>query len=319
MFGEMVLFSGNANPELSQRISERLGQPLAPAFLGRFSDGETRVELRVNVRGRDVFLIQPTCAPANDHLMELLIMAEACKRSSAGRITAVIPYFGYARQDRKVAPRAPITARLVADLLQAAGISRVLTIDLHAGQIQGFFNIPVDNLYALPILYRHIREELLTANTVIVSPDAGGVERARSYARRLNRGLAIVDKRRSAPNEAEVMNIVGDVRGKDAILIDDMIDTAGTLTKASQACRENGAKSVYALSTHPVLSGPSVSRIAESAFDSVFVTDTIPLSDAARACGKLKVLSVSALLASAIRSIHFHDSISRLFAVDGDL
>lgn len=230
MYGEMVLFTGTANPELAGRIASALGHPLAEANVGRFSDGETRVELHQNVRGRDVFIIQPSSAPTNDNLMELLIMAEACKRSSAGRITAVMPYFGYARQDRKVAPRAPITARLVADLIQASVVDRVLTMDLHAGQIQGFFNIPVDNLYAQPVLLKHIREQLLTDDTVIVSPDAGGVERARSYAKYIGRGIAIVDKRRDRPNESEVMNIVGDVKGRRAILIDDMIDTAGTLS-----------------------------------------------------------------------------------------
>jgi len=316
MYGEMVLFSGNANPALSKRIAARLGHPLAEANVGRFSDGESRVELYQNVRGRDVFLLQSTCAPANDNLMELLIMAEACKRSSAGRITAVMPYFGYARQDRKVQPRAPITARLVADLLQAAGIDRVLTMDLHAGQIQGFFSIPVDNLYAQPLLYRFVREELLTPDTVVVSPDAGGVERARSYAKLLHTGLAIVDKRRANPNENEVMHIVGDVRGRRAVLVDDMVDTAGTMTKGAAAIMEAGASSVYALATHPVLSGPAMSRIDASAFDQVVVTDTIPLSEAAVASGQVRTISVGSLFAEAIRSIHFNDSISRLFLAD---
>ncbi len=317
MYGEMVLFSGNANQALAQRIAERIGMPLGDALVGRFSDGETRVELKHNVRGRDVFLIQPTCSPANDSLMELLIMAEACKRSSAGRVTAVMPYFGYARQDRKVAPRVPITAKLMADLIQAAGISRVLTMDLHAGQIQGFFNIPVDNLYAQPLLYRCIKEELLTKDTVIVSPDAGGVERARSYAWRLGADLAIIDKRRSGPNEAEVMHIIGDVQGKRAILIDDMIDTAGTLAHGARAVMEAGAKSVFAVTTHAVLSGPAVDRIEQSGFEKVVVTDTIPLSARASQSAKIRVLSVSSLLAEAIRSIHFNDSISRLFLNGG--
>jgi ribose-phosphate pyrophosphokinase len=317
MYGEMVLFSGNANPALARRIAERLGVALGDAGVGRFSDGETRIELRHNVRGRDVFIIQPTCAPANDNLMELLIMAEACKRSSADRITAVMPYFGYARQDRKVAPRVPITAKLIADLIQAAGISRVLTMDLHAGQIQGFFNIPVDNLYAQPLLYRFLKEELLTKDTVIVSPDAGGVERARSYAGRLGSQLAIIDKRRSGPNEAEVMHIVGEVKGKRAILVDDMIDTAGTLAKGATAVKAMGAESVYAAATHAVLSGPAVERIQQSVFERVIVTDSIPLSPAAAACSKIRVLSVGSLLAEAIRSIHFNDSISRLFLNGG--
>ena len=318
MYGEMVLFTGSANPVLARRIAERLGHPLAEANVGRFSDGEIRVELHQNVRGRDVFLIQPTCAPANDNLMELLIMIEACKRSSAGRITAVIPYFGYARQDRKVQPRAPITSKLVADLLQAAGADRILTMDLHAGQIQGFFNVPVDNLYAQPILYRFIKDELTTPDTIIVSPDAGGVERARSYAKRLKAGLAIIDKRRAGPNENEVMNIIGDVAGKRAILIDDMIDTAGTLAKGAQAVMAAGAGSVTAVATHPVLSGTAVRRIEESSFERVVVADTIPLSEEGRSSGRIHVLSVASLFAEAIRSIHFNDSISRLFLSDGD-
>jgi ribose-phosphate pyrophosphokinase len=248
--------------------------------------------------------------------MELLIMAEACKRSSAGRITAVMPYFGYARQDRKVQPRAPITARLVADLIQAAGIGRVLTMDLHAGQIQGFFNIPVDNLYAQPLLYRFLRESLVDADTVIVSPDAGGVERARSYAKRLNTQLAIIDKRRSGPNESEVMHIIGEVRGRRAVLVDDMVDTAGTLTKGADAVQKHGAESVFAVATHPVLSGPAIERIEKSVFDRIIVTDTIPLSEAGGRCEKIQVLSVASLFAEAIRAVHFDDSISRLFLSD---
>jgi ribose-phosphate pyrophosphokinase len=316
MLGELIIFSGNANRALAQRVCDRLGVPLAAARVGSFSDGETRVEIEQNVRGRDVFLIQSTCAPANDHLMELLIMAEACKRSSAGRITAVMPYFGYARQDRKVQPRAPITARLVADLIQASGIDRVLTMDLHAGQIQGFFNIPVDNLYAQPSLFRYIKDELMSENTVIVSPDAGGVERARSYAWRLGAGLAIIDKRRSGPNEAEVMHIVGDVKGKRAIIIDDMVDTAGTLTKGAMALAKHGASSMFAVASHAVLSGPAMERISESVFEKVVVTDSIPAQPAALATGRFEVLSVAPLFAEAIRSIHFNDSISRLF-LDG--
>ncbi|TVQ90958.1 MAG: ribose-phosphate pyrophosphokinase [Deltaproteobacteria bacterium] len=315
MYGEMVLFSGNANPALARAIGQSLGQPLAPAQVGRFSDGESRVELQQNVRGRDVFLIQPTSAPGNDNLMELLIMAEACKRSSAGRITAVIPYFGYARQDRKVAPRAPITSRLVADLIQAAGVERVLTMDLHAGQIQGFFNIPVDNLYARGLFFHVLREDVAAnpENTVIVSPDAGGVERARGYASLLKCGLAIIDKRRPQANETEVMHIVGDVKGKRAVLIDDMIDTAGTITKGARALVEHGATSVYACATHAVLSGPAIDRLNASSFEKVLVTDSIPLSAPGQACTKLRVISVAPLFAEAIRSIHFNDSISRLF------
>ncbi len=313
MYGELTLFTGNANPVLARRIGQHLGIPVGDAHIGRFSDGESRVEIHQNVRGRDVFLIQSTCAPANDNLMELLIMAEACKRSSAGRITAVIPYFGYARQDRKVAPRAPITARLVADLIQAAGIDRVLTMDLHAGQIQGFFNIPVDNLYAQPMLLHHLQTLLAGREAVIVSPDAGGVERARSYARRLGAGLAIIDKRRAKPNESEVLHIVGDVADKTAVLIDDMIDTAGTLVKGGEAVAKHGARDVLAVATHPVLSGPAVGRIAESVFEKVVVTDTIPLSEAGAATPRVEVMSVAPLFAQAIRAIHFNDSISKLF------
>ena len=316
MLGELVIFTGNANPVLAKGICERLGVQLAAAKVGQFSDGETRVELQQNVRGRDVFLIQPTCAPANDRLMELLIMAEACKRSSAGRVTAVMPYFGYARQDRKVQARAPITSKLIADLLEAAGISRILTMDLHAGQIQGFFNIPVDNLYAQPVLFRFIRDNLLTPDTAIISPDAGGVERARSYAWRLGASLAIIDKRRTVPNEAAVMHIIGDVKGKRCVIIDDMVDTAGTLTKGAVALKEHGAKEIYAVATHPVLSGPAIRRIDESMFESVVVTDTIPLSEAGANCSRIQVLSMAHLLAQAIRSIHFNDSISRLFLED---
>jgi ribose-phosphate pyrophosphokinase len=321
MQAEMLVFSGSSNPAVAQKVCQRLGQPLADATIGRFSDGEVRVEINANVRGRDVFLVQSTCAPSNDTLMELLIMAEAARRASAGRITAVIPYFGYARQDRKVQPRAPITAKLVASLIQTAGIERVLTMDLHAGQIQGFFDVPVDNLYAQPILYQYMRDNLLTpdpSKTVVVSPDAGGVERARSYAKRLNTGLAIIDKRRSGPNEAEVMHIVGDVKDKVAVVIDDMVDTAGTLTKGGEAVRAAGASRIYAMATHPVLSGPAVDRIKASSFDRVIVTDTIPLPSAAMKEEKIQVLSVGGLFAEAIRAIHFNDSISRLFLPDDE-
>jgi ribose-phosphate pyrophosphokinase len=316
MTGEMMVFAGNSNPTLAKRICQRLGMSLADSTPTRFSDGEIRVEIQANVRGRDVFIVQSTCAPVNDNLMELLIMADACRRSSAGRITAVMPYFGYARQDRKVQARAPITAKLIANQIQAAGFDRVLTVDLHAGQIQGFFDVPVDNLYAQPLLYQYIRDNLVTADpmqTVIVSPDAGGVERARSYARRLGAGLAIIDKRRSAPNEAEVQHIVGDVKDRVCIVVDDLVDTAGTLSKGGQGLKEAGATTIFAAATHPVLSGPAVNRIQESDFARLVVTDSIPLSDAARACGKIEVLSVASLFAEAIRAIHFNDSISRLF------
>lgn len=316
MYGEIKLLTGNANPALAEAISKHLGVSLGRAKVGRFSDGEVQVEISDNVRGRDVFLLQPTSAPANDNLMELLILGDACKRASAGRVTAVVPYYGYARQDRKAAPRAPITAKMVADLFTAVGFNRVLTMDLHAGQIQGFFDMPVDNLYATPRLMTALRERLVGINdVVVVSPDAGGTERARAYAKHLGASLAIVDKRRSGPNVAEVMHMIGDVKGKFAVLVDDMIDTAGTLTKAAQAIMENGAKEVIAVATHPVLSGPAAQRIKESPLTEIIISDTIPLSDAAKATGKIRVASVSVLLAEAIRSIHHSDSVSRLFTV----
>jgi ribose-phosphate pyrophosphokinase len=313
MISDIKLFSGNANSVLAERISTALGSPMGHASVSKFSDGEINVDIRENVRGRDVFLIQPTCAPTNNNLMELLIMVDACKRASAGRITAVVPYYGYARQDRKAAPRVPISAKLVADLLTVAGVDRVLTMELHAGQIQGFFNIPVDNLFSSAHLCEHLQGNIPTDNAVIVSPDAGGVERARAVAKRLKAGLAIVDKRRSGPNVAEVMHLIGDVAGKNAILVDDMIDTAGTLTKAAQAVMDGGAKCVSAVTTHPVLSGPAVERIVASPLEKVVVTDTIPLSKEAQASGKMVVVSVAPLFAEAIRAIHHHDSVSRLF------
>lgn len=313
MVSEIKLFTGNANPALAESMAQVLEIPLGRADVGRFSDGEICVEIGDNVRGRDVFLVQPTSAPSNDHLMELLILGDACKRASAGRITAVIPYYGYARQDRKVAPRAPISAKLVADMLSAAGFHRVLTMELHAGQIQGYFDIPVDNLYSSSLLCARLERRFDTNNLVVVSPDAGGVERARAFAKRLGAGLAIIDKRRSGPNVAEVMHIIGDVEGRDALLVDDMIDTAGTITKAAGALRNHGALKVLAATTHPVLSGPAVQRIADSAIESLLVTDTIPLSTEAAACGKIDVVSVSRLFGEAIRAVHNNDSISRLF------
>lgn len=316
MYGEIKLLTGNANPALAEAISKHLGVSLGRAEVGRFSDGEVQVEISDNVRGRDVFLLQPTSAPANDNLMELLILGDACKRASAGRVTAVVPYYGYARQDRKAAPRAPITAKMVADLFTAVGFNRVLTMDLHAGQIQGFFDMPVDNLYASPRLISALRERVAGRDdVVVVSPDAGGTERARAYAKHLEASLAIVDKRRSGPNVAEVMHMIGDVKGKFAVLVDDMIDTAGTLTKAAQAIMDNGAKEVIAVATHPVFSGPAASRIKESPLSEIIITDTIPLSESAKATGKIRVASVSVLLAEAIRSIHHSDSVSRLFTV----
>ncbi|RMG59710.1 MAG: ribose-phosphate pyrophosphokinase [Deltaproteobacteria bacterium] len=309
---ELKVFSGNANLELAKNICKYLQIPLGNAMVKRFSDGEVNVEIGENVRGTDVFLIQPTCPPVNENLMEMLVMIDALKRASAKRITAVIPYYGYARQDRKVAPRTPITAKLVADLLSAAGISRLLTMDLHAGQIQGFFNIPVDHLYASPVLLSYIREKFRN-DIVIVSPDAGGVERARAFAKRLNASLAIIDKRRVGPNVAEIMNIIGEVEGRVAVILDDMIDTAGTVCQAASALKEKGAVSVNACATHPVLSGPAIERITNSEIEEVVVTDTIPLRENAKECEKIKVLSVANLLGEAIKRIHYDDSISSLF------
>ncbi len=309
----LKVFTGNANPDLAKEICAYLCIPLGSAVIKRFSDGEVNVEIRDNVRGVDVFVIQPTCPPVNDHLMELLILMDGLKRASAKRVTAVLPYYGYARQDRKVLPRAPITAKLVADLLTAAGVSRVLTMDLHAGQIQGFFNIPVDHLYSAPVLLEYIKEKYGNeSDLVIVSPDAGGVERARAFAKRLSASLAIIDKRRLAPNVAEVMNIIGEVDGKTAILLDDMVDTAGTLAQSADALRRKGAKHIYAFATHAVLSGPAIERLEKSEIEELVVTNTIPAGPKA-ACGKLRVLTVAPLLGEAIKRIHFQDSVSSLF------
>lgn len=307
----MKIFSGSANPELAQKMAAYLNTPLGKMTVRRFSDGEIFAQIEENVRGVDVFVVQPTCPPVNENIMELLVIIDALKRASADHVTAVIPYYGYARQDRKVAPRTPITAKLVADLLYTAGASRVLTMDLHAGQIQGFFEIPVDNLYAVQVLLEHARKEL--GSPMVVSPDAGGVERARAYAKRLNSSLAIIDKRRSGPNESEVMNIIGEVRGETAIIVDDMIDTAGTLTQAAIAVLENGAKEVYAYATHGVFSGAALDRIKHSPIKKVIVTDTIPLSAKAKEVPNIVQLSVSSLLGEAINRIHNADSVSSLF------
>ncbi|MCG8473462.1 MAG: ribose-phosphate pyrophosphokinase [Desulfobacterales bacterium] len=310
---DLSIFTGNSNPGLAQKVSKYLFKELGSSKVNRFSDGEIQIEIEENVRKKDVFIIQSTCSPVNDNLMELLLMIDAMRRSSAARITAVIPYFGYARQDKKVAPRVPISAKLVADLLTHSGSCRVITMDLHAGQIQGFFNIPVDNLYAAPILIEKIKEEFAGEDLVIVSPDAGGVERARAFAKRLDCGLAIVDKRRDRPNEAKAMAVIGDVAGKTAIILDDMVDTAGTLTEASNAISEMGAKEVHACCTHPVLSGPAVERISKSALKSLVATDTIPLSEEAQACEKIKVLSIASLVGEAIIRSHRGDSVTTLF------
>jgi ribose-phosphate pyrophosphokinase len=313
MLERMRVFTGNANTSLAKRITDNLGISLGKANVVSFSDGETRVEINENVRGMDVFIIQPTCPPVNVALMELLIMIDALRRASADRITAVIPYYGYGRQDRKVLPRAPITAKLVADLITQAGANRVMAMDLHAGQIQGFFNIPVDNIFATPILFEYFRQFYTGDDVVVVSPDTGGVERARAFAKRLEATLAIIDKRREGPNEAQVMNIIGNVKGKRAVLIDDMIDTAGTIVQAAKALTEEGAVEVAVCCTHPVLSGPALDRISQSTIKEVIVTDTIPLSENAKACGLIKVLSVSGLLSEAIRRIYYNDSVSSLF------
>ncbi|MBI9088191.1 MAG: ribose-phosphate pyrophosphokinase [Desulfobacterium sp.] len=306
------VFSGNSNPVLAQKVSEYLARPLGKTKLNRFSDGEIQVEIHENVRRKEVFVIQSTCAPVNDNLVELLLMIDALKRSSAAPITAVIPYFGYARQDKKVAPRVPISAKLIADLLTHTGVHRIITLDLHAGQIQGFFNIPVDNLYAAPVILEHIRDNF-DGELVVVSPDAGGVERARAFAKRLHAGLAIVDKRRSAPNQAKAMAIIGDVEGKTAIILDDMVDTAGTLTEAAGVIESKGAKEVHACCTHPVLSGPAVGRIQESSLKSLLVTDTVPLSQEAEQCEKIVTVSVARLVSEAIIRSYRGDSVNSLF------
>ena len=306
------LIAGNSNSGLAKEIADFLNVSLAEATVSNFSDGEINVQINDNVRGSDVFVLQSTCTPVNNNIMELLLMADALKRASAARITAVMPYYGYGRQDRKAAPRVPISARLVADLLEVAGIDRLLTIDLHAGQIQGFFDIPVDHLYAAPVIVDYMKKEY-NNDLVVVSPDAGGVERARAFAKRLNASLAIIDKRREKANVSQVMHVIGDVNGKDAILLDDMIDTAGTITKAAVAIKENGAKKVVAACAHAVLSGPALDRINDSALEEVIVTNTIPMDSNIEKCKKLTVLSVASLLGDAIRRIHEETSVSSLF------
>jgi len=316
---EWVLLSGSSNPDLAQKISERLGRPLGKVEIRRFSDGEIFVEIKENVRGRAVYLIQSTCAPVNDSLMEVLVMIDALKRASAKEINVVIPYYGYSRQDRKVSPRTPISAKLTADLLTVAGATRVISVDLHAGQIQGFFNIPFDNLYAMPEIQKYLQENVPEIKAsggeevVIVSPDAGGVERARTLAKRLDAGVAIIDKRRTGPNVAKAMNVVGDVKDKVAIILDDMIDTAGTLTEAANAVLGHGAREVYAAASHGVLSGPAVERIRNSKIKKVIVTDTIPLTAESKSWDKVAQVSVAHVLAEAIYRIHNYDSVSSLF------
>lgn len=312
-YNNLMVFTGNANPALAQAVASHLNIELGQADVGRFSDGEVSVELQEHVRGRDVFVLQSTCAPTNDNLMEMLVMIDALKRASAGRITAAIPYFGYARQDRRSrSSRVPIAAKLVANMLAAAGVDRVLTMDLHAEQIQGFFDIPVDNIYALPILLDDIQKQN-HENLLVVSPDHGGVVRARSLAKRLESDLAIIDKRRPKANVAEVMNIIGDVRDRTCVIMDDIVDTAGTLCKAAAALKKNGAKKVVAYCTHPVLSGAAIERVASSELDELVVTDTIPLRDEAKACSRIRQLSVADILADTIQRISNEDSVSSLF------
>jgi ribose-phosphate pyrophosphokinase len=310
---DMMIFSGNANRPLAEDICRHLQVELSHAEVRKFSDGETYVEIGENVRGKDVFVVQPTCTPVNDHLMELILMADALRRASARRITAVMPYYGYSRQDRKVTPRVPISAKVVAEMLMAVGVRRVLTMDLHSGQIQGFFNIPVDNMYAAPVLLRDISLVFAGKDVIMVSPDAGGVERTRAFAKRLKAGLAIIDKRRERANESQAMNVIGNVTGKDAILLDDMVDTAGTLCAAAEILMKEGAKEVYAYCSHAVLSGPAIERINDSMIKKLVVTNSIPLRNCAKDCEKIKVLSVSELLGDSIRCIHNEDSVSSLF------
>ena len=314
MLFNTVLFTGNANPVLAAEIAGHLGVELGSADVGRFSDGEVTVEIRQNVRARDVFVIQPTCAPTNDHLMELAFMVDALKRASARRITAVIPYFGYARQDRRPrSMRVPISAKVVANMLETVGVERVLTMDLHADQIQGFFDIPVDNIYASPVLLSDLKSRNYR-DLVVVSPDVGGVVRARALAKQLGCDLAIIDKRRPAANVSEVMHVIGEIDGRNCVIMDDMIDTAGTLVKAAEVLKERGAKSVFAYCTHPVFSGPAIERIKSSQLDEVVISNTIPLGEAAKACAKIRQLSVAFLFAETIRRISDGESVTSLFA-----
>ncbi|MCU1294357.1 MAG: prsA [Bryobacterales bacterium] len=313
LFTDFKVFSGTANPALTREICNALGCPLGSAMIKKFADGETHLQIQENVRGADVFLVQPTCTPVDNNLFELLLMLDALKRASAERITAVLPYYGYARQDRKDKPRMPISAKLVASVLETAGANRVLALDLHAAQIQGFFDIPVDHLFAAPVLVEYFQGRFGRDELTVVSPDAGGVERARNFAKRLNAPLAIIDKRRTEVNVAEVMNIIGDVKGKHCLIVDDLVDTAGTLVKGAEAVLNAGARAVTACATHPVLSGPAIERISEAPIDELVVTNSIPLTEAAVACGKIRVLSIASLLARGIQSIHEGGSISTLF------
>jgi len=311
----MKLFGGTSNPVLTQQVCDYLGIEPGKITAKTFSDGETQIEIHENIRNRNVFVLQSTCTPVNDNLMQLLIIMDALKRASVKRITAIIPYYGYGRQDRKVKPRVPISAKLVADLITTAGADRVVSLDLHAGQIQGYFNIPVDNLFAAPLLLKYMKnlKEQYNDDLVIVSPDAGGVERARAFAKRLTATLAIIDKRRDAPNVSEAMNIIGEVEGKTAIILDDMVDTAGTLTQGAAALKKRGTNKIFACCTHPVLSGPAIERIEESSIDQLVVTNTIPLNGSSEKCSKIVTLSVAELIGEAVRRIHYSHSVSTLF------
>ncbi|AIK00895.1 ribose-phosphate pyrophosphokinase [Moraxella catarrhalis] len=313
----MAVFSGSANPKLAQTVADNLHIPLGKADINRFSDGEIAVEIKENVRGKDVFILQPTCAPTNDHLMEVILLADALRRSSAGRITAVIPYFGYARQDRRPrSARVPISAKVVADMLSIAGIDRIIMVDLHADQIQGFFDVPVDNLYGTPVLLRDLKQQNYE-NLMVVSPDVGGVVRARAMAKLLgDADLAIIDKRRARANESQVMHIIGDVSGRDCVIVDDIVDTAGTLCKAAQALKDHGARRVVGYITHPVLSGKAIETIQKSALDELVVTDTIPLSEAASACANIRQISIASMIAESLRRINNEESISAMFEYD---
>jgi len=309
----MKLFGGTSNPTLTQEVCDYLAIEPGKITAKTFSDGETQIEIHENIRGRDVFVLQSTCTPVNDNLMQLLIIMDALRRASAKRVTAVIPYYGYGRQDRKVKPRVPISAKLVADLITTAGADRVVSIDLHAGQIQGYFNIPVDNLFAAPLILKYIRNHFFNDSLVIVSPDAGGVERARAFAKRLSASLAIIDKRRDAPNIAEAMNIIGEVKGKTAVILDDMVDTGGTLTQGANALKNRGAAKIFACCTHPVLSGPAIEKLEKSPIDRLVITNTIPLTEEAKRYSKIDVLSVAELLGEAIKRIFSSNSVSTLF------
>ncbi|MPW63407.1 ribose-phosphate pyrophosphokinase [Moraxella catarrhalis] len=313
----MAVFSGSANPKLAQTVADNLHIPLGKADINRFSDGEIAVEIKENVRGKDVFILQPTCAPTNDHLMEVILLADALRRSSASRITAVIPYFGYARQDRRPrSARVPISAKVVADMLSIAGIDRIMMVDLHADQIQGFFDVPVDNLYGTPVLLRNLKQQNYE-NLMVVSPDVGGVVRARAMAKLLgDADLAIIDKRRARANESQVMHIIGDVSGRDCVIVDDIVDTAGTLCKAAQALKDHGARRVVGYITHPVLSGKAIETIQNSALDELVVTDTIPLSEAASACANIRQISIASMIAESLRRINNEESISAMFEYD---